>query len=252
MKRGQITVFIILGMMLLLSFSVAIYIMNYMGTSDIIDEQGDYSSTDSITLYLQSCVEAAAITSLVNFSAYGGYYDLPLYATTGAYINVPYFIRFGTNYMPEWELMIGNLEFFFEDEFENCVDLNIFNSYTFSGELEYIDVTINQNTVDFEIYYPLVAENSDGSRTEFSVFSTSIDAQLLSMFDIASEITNNQMEYSEYVCLSCLALLGNQYSMDIISVDTQDGTYFQIEDPRFEEEYGEKLMFRFIHKYYEN
>tara|TARA_Y100000310_G_scaffold330260_1_gene401603 strand:- start:1200 stop:1964 length:765 start_codon:yes stop_codon:yes gene_type:complete len=250
-KKGQITVFIILGILLLVAFSMAIFVMNFMTTADIIEEQGDYSTTDSIQLYIESCLETAAVTSLVNISSYGGYYNLPLYSTTGAYINVPYFIRFGTSYLPESVSISENTEHFFEDAFDDCIDLEIFDAYTFSGELEYVEVSINDDSVDFDLYYPLVAENLDGSQTEFSLFSTNIDANLLIMFNIASEITNNQLEHAEYVCISCLALLGNQYQIDITTVDTIDGTYFQIEDPQFEEQYGEVLMFRFIHKYYD-
>jgi len=149
MKRGQITIFIILGMLLLIAGAVGIY-MIYSGQDKIEDEFRRISDTPfdiaPIYDYIDACVEDIAQDGMIKLGERGGYLDLDEHTDKGFIIDIlePYnadAVTFGIDpdyAIPYWWYMDSDIDCI------NC-HMSIAKRPSSSEVFEGLDVYILEN-----------------------------------------------------------------------------------------------------------
>ena len=73
-KRGQVTLFIIIGMLILILTSIGFFWINYLRT---IDRRVITDEIKPVTNYVDLCVEATARDAVERLGLQGGYIDIP-------------------------------------------------------------------------------------------------------------------------------------------------------------------------------
>lgn len=91
-KRGQITVFLVIGMIILILFGMYYYVKSYSAKSAVKNAPGKRSEADIVKAYVESCIKNVAEDALFEkIGEQGGYVDVianPTYGENGI-INSP-------------------------------------------------------------------------------------------------------------------------------------------------------------------
>lgn len=227
-KRGQVTLFIILGIILLLIGGTVIYFITR--TPDVeeveVERRVEVSvASQPIQTYVQECIQSTAKQGVVLMQQ-GGYINLTesfpnikadatnptesdvLVVMEG--IQLPYWLymkssnnclqncKFDTKkpnlYKTSGEPSVeGQLERYLESELSECVDnLNAFSEqgYVLIEEGEPIaDIVVTSGSLDIQVDYPITFEYEE-STTDLQRFNAELDFDFQGIFELAEELIN--------------------------------------------------------------
>jgi len=169
-KRGQITVFMIIGIIILLSVAVFLYLraeITEIKPSTIIPPQ-----VIPIQRFVTDCMHDYGKDAIIKIGNHGGYLEVPaLYRNThDSYIPmepsntliVPYWYYEGESRVPSIEDMQADIEGYVDDNLKAC--LGNFTAFEDQFRIEHKDlpdteVLIGESTVTIKTFYPVRVEN---------------------------------------------------------------------------------------------
>ena len=197
-KRGQATVFIIIGIVILII--VALYII---GTQTKLGVQilGGGSAEDQladIDDHISECLEETGTEYITKIALQGGYLSVPpnsyrLYNdTTVSYLcyNQP-----GTTACSNRLLTIAHMEQELEetisDALKACISVTDYSGDARTAEDWVLEVDILQQAVDLTLIYPIEVIKDEEKR-EQEEFSVTIPATLGELYDVSIDIVNDE------------------------------------------------------------
>jgi len=235
-RRGQITIFIILGIIILFLVALAIYLQS--SSSKVrppVQQLVVDAEVEPIQSYVTDCLSAVSKDALIRLGQNGGYINIP----TGMRVNParPYdsdVLYFAPQVMPYWYYMkpcaessigciiINNppvcdagtvctipytgpnsmesqLNKFIEDNIAVCI--NNFSPFTdrfdiTGGDIKVIS-RIADSTVGFELDYPLtIVIKGSNRQSQIPYFYTEQDVKLKRIYALAQDIRNAEANYS--------------------------------------------------------
>jgi hypothetical protein len=199
MKRGQITIFIILGIVILLSFGLIFAIRNYVFSHT----RADYSSTGSrqeAQDFASLCLEHAAGESVRDFGMRGGQVSPPWQGNLAG-MAVAYGQRYSLNLIPTDEYSEEVLANDIEARFLSCMN----NSKFRSGQAPKAEVQIGAHDVSIRLNYPIIAKNGE-SESRISDFSHSEPARLHDTLNSARALVYAARGTESYLDMSTMDL----------------------------------------------
>lgn len=206
-KKSQITIFIVLGIIILLSY--ALFLLLKSNTTFFRPENVPPKDIDPIVKFTQSCIETSAKEAEFILRMQGGYidpfasfpamqYEKDSFLDNG--FIVPYWYYDKDNRMPTFELL--------EKQIADYVAINVvecINSYEdFKNEYDITELgaqkvtaVINDKDVTVTITYPLEITNKIKNKmARWDTFTVNVDSRLGRLYRLAREIMitedNNQ------------------------------------------------------------
>ena len=161
-KRGQVTVFIILGLVIVVFIGILFYIKQDLVKQKI--EELSFKGTvvpervQTVVFYADSCLESLGKEGLNIMGRQGGYIELPneLKYNNQRYLKVdefsknPHWLsRYGEN-IPTNELMEAQLKDYIEENFDKC-NLDSFRNIGYKFSIKELDVSVKINKEDVGI-----------------------------------------------------------------------------------------------------
>ena len=229
MKKSQITIFIILGLILLLAIGIALYVQ----TRPLVEIEREKPKIitfppelEPINAFVQTCAEDLAKTAFKHIGEGGGYLDTsglrynPFEPTEGDAVTfspdseliIPYW-----HYLKDRNDCTGNCEFatktlpltgpasiesqvneFVSTKLPECT--NAFKAFQEQGffieELDKprVETHVAKDTVFFDINYPLRITKQDQTTT-LTTFSIELPLNFREIYNLASTLTNLQAEH---------------------------------------------------------
>ena len=191
-KRGQITIFILLGLILLIGFSLVIYLKSgEVKEFETRKISGLPLSLAPVKNYIDLCIEEVAVPGIYLLANKGGYiYDYEKILLTEE-VQPAYHLEYEKEVAPTKEFMENELSKFISDSLKLCLNnLNDFNYY----DLEYgnteVKTKIEQNNVLVEINYPITIIHGN-SKITVSDFKKEISIRLGHILDVKNDILNH-------------------------------------------------------------
>jgi hypothetical protein len=210
MKRGQITIFIIFGIVILIILAAFFYIRSVPEEEMEVEEERAREAvllTEPIKMYVEGCIKETIKDVLVSTGQQGGYFVLPQDSTEGMYENTAYFFREKNKLFPSREIISKELSKSFDNIFTYCLDdFEPFRQqgYTFEYDTVSSDILIQANDILIEIDFPLKITKGD-SITEISSFSASSETvRLNEILNSIEAFVDEQIEDTEYICFYCI------------------------------------------------
>jgi hypothetical protein len=217
-KRGQVTLFIVLGALLVLALIVLIVFRNELTLSRILPDRILPAQTSAIQTFIESCAQQVGREGIDLLGAQGGYIWLPSYiennplAVIDTGIKVPHWQYQSENRIPAMQVMEAHLARYMNENLKICLDnLEAFDEeYTIveKGTLS-TQTTLTDTNVRFEVNYPLDLMDKDGKKvTEVTDFYVEVDVRLKHMHEVARAImeTEAQQMKFEKIAIDLLAL----------------------------------------------
>ncbi len=221
MKRGQITIFIIIGIIIL--FIIALAILFYPEQKAMPEE----TSFPAIQTFTEKCIELTARNAVIHVSHEGGYYDneeLSIFYPPIWGDNIPLYFSPDENNLPTKEIFESSIEQFMKINLPICT--NGFEEIEKEGisveeTSPEINATILKSRVLLDVDYPLTLR--EGNRISgLSKFNTALDIDALGMLDAAEEIVNTQKETPESLSISELSRISSEKNI-LFSITSFDG-----------------------------
>ena len=217
MKRGQVTIFIVLGLILVIIIGL-VFFLRSRETEEGIDVQSDErfvtSQIEPVKTLVVDCVDQESIRGLKFIGKQGGYYDPVKYENVGDF-KVAYgcYISSGNriNNLPLLEQISDEFDEYMNsettrNEIDRCI--NNFKFFTEKGlsvkpGSRQIESDIQFNKVGIDIDYPLVISRGEYSANVDKMFSE-IYIGLGKLHKIASDIVNeectgNRFDIDQYI-----------------------------------------------------
>jgi len=246
-KRGQITPFIILGLVFLLFFLIILFTKSYR-----IEKIGAISSHEinPIKYYVDLCVKSSASDALYILGVQGGYTAQPQLYFQSAYAKIAYWYYKGYDIPPTIEEMEQELSAYVEKALPECVEyLGAFSDMGFEFEFGEInaETKINENNVEFNIDYPITIKKGD-SESKIKDFYRSFPVRLGHVHGIAEEIVGKEVEDPDWIDMTYLVSQDLNFKLYFPDKNT---LIYSILDNQSVIKYGTPFMFLFANLFEE-
>jgi len=223
-KRGQITIFIFVGIGILIVFSLIFYISGAK-IKKMENEVSYFSSKfQPIKTFVSSCVDKVSEEGLYFIGLQGGYYEVPVLSKEFFGIIIPYYWLYQDNKMPPKEIIERELSKYVEDKLSECVNFSFFEEQDFEFGMGGVSVTstIAEKEVVVNVDFPLkVRFGSD--MEQFGKFTSSININFNKKYDYVKQIINEQKKIPDYVPIGFIANLAYENNFTFENIELGNG-----------------------------
>lgn len=201
-KKGQITVFIVIGLVIILGTVLFLFYKAYIVRDRIAFIPDSVTPTQQ---YVQSCLDEVGKEAILFVAAHGGYYDLPDLADIE--LALPYYFYEEQNSMPSKQEIEEQLALYMDNELFFCLKnfVPLKGVSIEQGEIQ-TTATIKEDKVLFDVLFPLIIIQEDATTT-LSYFSTTVSTKLNAIYDLISAFMTIQEQDTSSICISCLVKL---------------------------------------------
>ena len=247
-KRGQITVFIIFGLIFLIFFLIILFTKSYR-----IERIDAFSSGEisPIKNYVDLCTKSSASDALYLLGVQGGYTAPPKLYFQSAYAKIAYWYYEGEDTSPTIEEMEQEISSYVNKALPECIEsLNVFSDMGFEFEFGEINTKtkINENNVEFSIDYPITIIKGE-SKAEISEFYKMIPVRLGHIHNITKNIIEKEVEDPDWIDMTYL--VNQDLNFKIYPYDEKTLIY-SILDNTSKLNYGEEFIFLFANGFKES
>lgn len=211
-KKGQITIFIIIGITILAVVSILIYMQTKEGggfqTAKVPLE------VQPIKAFVESCSKQTTENGLVFIGLQGGYYNL-----SGNFFNLglfafPYYFYEGSPFFPEKDSIRQELSKYVEKMLDVCLNnFSIFKEQGFEIKQKSSNVELQFTKKNILVKTYLALEIKGGEKsTRINDFISSVDFDFNTFYDILGKIKYVQMRHPDYVPIEPLTDLAEMYN----------------------------------------
>ena len=230
-SRAQISVFIILGILILIIIGLAMLFLQQ--TQEAQQAQVFTAEETAVTAYITSCVEQTGQEALFTLGLQGGYETVPEPRTDELLLlEVPYFLYETKTYVPTLEEIAMQVEAYMMAPITSCL-AGLENIPSFQGtyELEELKVAFQEQEMSIDLRMP-VTIFSEGSETTRESFHAEIATSFPVLYELAQQIVDKTIERGGYfpMTYSSMSAAEKGYELEYISVD--DGMIISLIDPR--------------------
>ena len=244
-KRGQVTIFIIIG--IIISFSAAgLYLIKdqFFQNQTIQDTLID---TSSVKGFVESCLQKTLKDAVIHIGINGGYNKLPDQSSTNADLNAPYYLFHHESNIPSKEIVEIEISKYVEEFMPFCIN----NFETFTNEITFKEMKaqskINNNNVATTLSFPIkIIKNQ--KETNLNSFKKQTPSSLNNALLASNEIINYSLVFQNSLCLDCLEDTSQNNNLKIRSLELNIEEFFYV----MEDENDKDFIFRFATKYDSN
>ena len=257
LKRGQVSIFIIIGVAILLLASL---ILVFNSETITVKEDQQIVSDGSIQQFMQSCLEDTSKQGITKITRQGGYYDPPNESSIIFFNDkLPYFYEDKEYKIITNEIFTKQLATYVNENLPTCIgDLEQFREQGYAFEIEEPTATITANQkILIDVKYPIEIRK-DESVANLDGFTYSIDLNIDKFLESSKELIDSQVENEGYICLTCLQEIDAQYGLNIDvqpihdpSIYNNDIVWYRITDKEKEFIGEDELIFEFVTEYFQ-
>jgi len=211
-KRGQTTTFIAIGILLLITIGMLLYIRGlYYQTTEIeVEKIHDQPTTlPPLKSYIQECIVRTSQRPLEEIGKNGGVFNKSIngfnrrytkYRKKDFYSMCQYVPGDGcVNTMVTRPIIESEIARNMTERLQECINLSVFENigYTTSNGSMKINVTVAVSDIDIVLHYPVRIEKLDDVQEE-DTFQVLLPVPLGKMFDLMVQIVNTEVTYNQF------------------------------------------------------
>jgi len=259
-KKGQITVFIIIGIVILFVVGSFLYLSKENTLESPLVNQNivEMPNGETVGFFVQNCLERVSEDGVLKIGRQGGYYKAPLdYSLIFFDDLIPYYYADDKTLLQSAENSEKELESYLLDNLPACI-----NNFEAFAEQKYViqtgemEVKVKYgNQVTIKLTYPLSIQQGILVK-ELNYFSHNVDVNFPKLFSTSEKLVKSNLEKPGYVCITCLENLAAMDNIKIDSYPVYDSTeyandylWFRLEEKSATEVNGQNFSFEFVTEY---
>ncbi len=200
--QGQITLFIILG--IVLAVGIGLVLSLKPSTDDLVRTIEVPALLEPVYTHVEDCIRDTAVPALYLMGMQGGYIYITQEYVSTYYSDVAYSYLNDRSVMPTLKDMESQLETYMEEALPACPNFNLFPDLEISTENVTAGVKITTKGVVFNIEYPIVGVKGESSN-EVKDFSMNIPIRLFHIYNVLGGIVSKTLEDPDWVDMSYLS-----------------------------------------------
>jgi len=251
-KRGQLTIFIILAIIIVSSILTYFFIMNKTGqtySNQFLSDKPLSAKTETVRENIYDCINSIAREAIIMISFQGGHHTRPekYFDSEGRFFS--YYYYQGELLMPtqiEIEQSISDymnenlLECISQKEMPQTISLTTPNTKTQIKE-KYITFTIDTTLT--------ITENESTKLVNIKEKTFSQNSLLKGMIEIAEYLTEYHKEDPKYYCVNCLGLMAYERDLNVEILPFIENNTYQIVIHENQTLSPQISMFIYLNKY---
>lgn len=243
-QKGQVTVFIIIGILILGGLAVIFAFRSQLIAEEVEKTEVVPLLSGSLQSYVESCIQEKGKEAVQFVAAHGGYYLLPELSDEN--LALPYYLYHNQSYVISKEELQKQLSLYLNNELFFCIRNFVpFQKTGLKIQQGEIAATtlLGEERVIFDVTFPIILEQDALTKT-IAHFSGSVDSRLGTIHDLVTEFMLLQEKESSSYCVSCLVdlLIGNDLKAETTFI-AEGVMLFTIIDE------NEPLEFLFLNQY---
>lgn len=224
MKRGQVTLFIILAIVILIIIALVSYYFKDISANSL----KDLGLPTEVRLYkenTQNCIESITEDAIRIISSQGGYYTLPEDNFEG--ITAYYYVK-AQKYIPSLTKVNEELTKYVEDNLNLCV----ISTSTVQSEITDKKVTTSllEDSISFKVTLNTKLSFKDKEYEINEPYNIVQPTPFLKSYNIATQIIDIQMQDQENLCYSCILQIAKENDVQININSLGESLLFTIEN----------------------
>ncbi len=240
MKRGQLTLFMIIGIVLVVLVALAVVFREQIAQTTKTGITGTLAMSKEareVQQDMTACVKELAETGLILIGVQGGYAEMSdniMHTNTRTkigyipYQGTAYMYYKGKNLTPSKETMEKELKKFIEANSQDC-------KKTYEGmEVTYgqmvVNVKINQDNIDVNVDQQ-VKVKKEQKESGFNSINTRLQVRLGRIGNVIKQIAEQQIKTSkEEICMSCIARTVAENDMEMYVDRIGEDLFYMLTD----------------------
>lgn len=236
-KKAQITTFIILGIVVLISVSLLMVLKETSKPINIEKPLEIAADLQPIYSHLERCLYQTSVDGLQLIGLQGGFVNPPPDSLATEYAKIAYGYKEGKDVLVTKRKMELEAERYVAGNIDDCFNSVDFLGFTFDGEVNQVDVIIEDYVTFVELDYPLIAKK-DGFSGKLPRTNVKIPIKLGRLHNISRQIVEKEVEDPDWIDLTWLysqdmAIDIMPYNGSIILFSIGDNESTGIESSRF-------------------
>lgn len=230
MRKSQVTLFIIIGILILISGAFVIYL--YAMDSDEAEHHEDAPDwATPVKSYYDSCVDNVVVDGINALSMRAGYFDIPLLVFNSELGEIPYYFYMGESLFPGVETFEREMEKFINRNLDVCLrDFEAMEDFNVTmGQID-SDVEVGSDSifVNFEQEANVVREDI-AHTVRFSEYS--YEARIKDMYEISEKIVEKKLRAPKAINLTLIHDLMEEYEIQIDTLTSgEDRVIYVLQD----------------------
>lgn len=229
MKRGQITLFVILGIIVLAVIGLGIYfkesLLEQRELAEVAERAVVAPEVQQIYNHVFDCVDRIARDGLVVVGLQGGYFEPPEDSIELPEEGIAIAIGFdkGENKLPSLETIRSEMAAYVDSYLPTCVDLELFEGYSFEEDLPTTQVDVLDDRVVFVVNYPIKVEKNGNVFNLNTPYKFPYPVRLQRVYEISQKIVQKEIENPTSIDINYLLDLGVE--IDVLPFDDESVVY---------------------------
>lgn len=229
-RKGQITLYIIMGVILLAIIFATIYLLR-PGDTEVKQTITLSQEAQTVKRFVDSCLDKTVNGGVLYIASQGGHLTSPEKSLRSDYSQIPYYYDKGENLVISQEELQTNLENYITESLPLCIDgFRTFDYDITIGDIT-ANVTVNPENIGVIIEFPITLQF--GERIEsLEEFEESYDIRLGLLRNISEDIIKQVEVEPEMIPLSYLLDKQIRNNVQIAAFEKNNETVYIIEDNR--------------------
>lgn len=242
-KRGQITAFIIVGLVILLVIGMGLLFVRQTKetTKGELELAERAKGTEkSVYQYIEQCLQEQLKGTVNIVSLQGGYATPPPYtlitefSLKGGRVLVPYYLYEENSTIPSLQQIEAEIMTLLAERINLCTDFSLFSNALEKrgeiGEIVVSSIALTEEQVKATVQFPFTLKAGDAEQS-LDTFIIEISSSLYDLYSLAKSISEEQKRFGSRQCLSCLDNELNQrnnkpITIDILNMETDENIIF--------------------------
>ena len=223
MKRGQVTTFIIVAVVILFVIVITVVFLQ--------ENKSEFSQIDPSIIEIRSlimnCIEESGKKSLKLIGNQGGYYNKPNNYYNLGWTFIPYYYLKGQEFNPSIDEVEKEISKPINKNFNICIENQDFNNYLVSHSNPKSEIIIEEDktliTIDSQVS---INKEKNSEEIDLKKLPIEIPSKLLNMIDLSRFITESHANYEGNICISCISNKAGEYNLTVKIYDIENLTQF--------------------------
>lgn len=224
MKRGQVSIFIIVTIVILISIGIIVVLKN----PNLINSTPSSLKTEIslIDSQLDVCLKQRAIDAIRITGLQGGYINLPKDYLITNISNIAYGYYLGKNTLPKKEFIENEISSYIQSSSVYCIDETNFPELNVSKEPSSSTANINKNDISISVKMPVSVTKSNYTFKLDKSYEYKFPIKLGDIINTANSIIQKEIAEPDNIPLSYLA----QLKYNILTLKSDNDLVYAIVD----------------------
>ncbi len=216
MKQGQVTIFIIVGVILIIVLIILFKTLYDTRFTNIKADKGG-ALENEVKRSVEECIKVTTIEGISVIGDTGGYYQYSLNKSSEPLLGTPYYLDRGIISMPTTATIEQQLAQYVDDKLQHCTQ-DIIQEHAQLSEKRppHSTITLAEHSVDVKVRYPLELSRAE-SVSKLDTFSVSVDSvRIGEIYSAIRDFLEEQRQYPSLICTSCMLTIGQQHNLSFV------------------------------------